>query len=428
MNQIGRRGIHVIGKLWAVLLTIGPGIFCIGYTIGTGSVTSMAKAGSQFGMELLWVLVLSCLFAWVMMEAYGRYAIVTGDTSLHGFKTRFRFGRTIALLIFIGVVTAQWGNLSGLIGLTANGLYEAFRLFMPGLSPENYWAVLGIAAFLIIMLYGFLWVGRYSFFEKILVFFVTLMGLSFILSMFIVLPPPGEIVSGLIPRIPDVPGAKIMVAAFVGTTMAAPTYVVRPLLLRGKGWTSENIADQRRDSFFAALLMLIISGSVMVCATGALFHRGMVITRVLDMVHTLEPVAGKFAVSIFLVGTVSAGLSSAFPIIMVAPLLIGDYRAGKLDIQSPLFRILAGLACIIGLTVPILGANPIAAQIVTQITGVFVLPLVIGSIFFTVNNKKSMGEHSAGFLLNAGILAAFIFSCVMSYTAFQAVMELILSL
>lgn len=428
MDTNGRRGIPVISKLWAVLLAIGPGIFCIGYTIGTGSVTSMAKAGSQFGMQLLWVLVLSCLFAWVMMEAYGRYAIVTGGTSLHGFKTRFKYGRTISLLIFIGVVTAQWGNLSGLIGLTANGLYEAFRLFMPGLSPENYWAVLGIAALLLAMLYAFLWVGRYSFFEKILVFFVTLMGMSFILSMFIVLPPPGEIVSGLIPKIPDVPGAKIMVAAFVGTTMAAPTYVVRPLLLRGKGWTKENYAEQRRDSFFAALFMLVISGSVMVCATGALFHHGLTITKVLDMVYTLEPVAGKFAVSIFLLGTVSAGLSSAFPIIMVAPLLIGDYRAGTLDIQSPLFRILTAVACIIGLSVPILGANPIAAQIATQITGVFVLPLVIGSIFFTVNSKKSMGEHKAGLLLNAGMIAAFIFSCVMSYTAVEAVGELIRSL
>ena len=36
-------------KIIAFLLSIGPGIFCIGYTVGTGSVTSMAKAGSQYG-------------------------------------------------------------------------------------------------------------------------------------------------------------------------------------------------------------------------------------------------------------------------------------------------------------------------------------------------------------------------------------------
>ncbi len=412
-----------IRKIWLTLLSVGPGLFCIGYTIGTGSVTSMAKAGSQFGMKLLWVLVLSGLFYWVLVEAYGRFAIVTGETALHGFKKRFKFGKIIAILILIGVVTAQWCCFSGLLGLTANALYEAFRLFIPRLNPENYWAVLGIAVFILLVMYSLLLVGSYSFFEKILVFFVMTMGLAFLVSMFIVLPTPGEIAAGLIPRIPDVPGAKLMVGAFVGTTMAAPTFVVRPLLMKGKGWTIANMTEQRRDSFTAALVMFIISASIMICATGALFHRGMEITKVLDMVYTLEPVAGKFAVALFLIGTLSAGLSSTFPIMMVAPLLIGDYRAGELDTKSGLFRILSGVACLIALTVPIIGANPIAAQIATQVSGVFVLPLVIASIFFVVNSEKDMGEHKAGFLLNLGMISAFIFSCIISYTSIAALRE-----
>jgi len=57
-----------MNKLLKLLLTIGPGIFAIGYTIGTGSVTSMIVAGSQFGMELLWVLILSCFFSWVLLR------------------------------------------------------------------------------------------------------------------------------------------------------------------------------------------------------------------------------------------------------------------------------------------------------------------------------------------------------------------------
>ena len=55
--------------LKAILSVLGPGIFAIGYTIGTGSVTSMAKAGADYGLGLLWVLALSCLFSGVLMEA-----------------------------------------------------------------------------------------------------------------------------------------------------------------------------------------------------------------------------------------------------------------------------------------------------------------------------------------------------------------------
>jgi len=109
----------LLKRIWLMLLLVGPGFFCIGYTIGTGSVTSMAKAGSQYGMQLLWVLALSCLFSWVLMEAYGRYAIVTGDTAIHSFKTKLRFGKTIALLTMLGVITGQWFCLSGLVGLSA---------------------------------------------------------------------------------------------------------------------------------------------------------------------------------------------------------------------------------------------------------------------------------------------------------------------
>ncbi len=422
------RDVSIPRRIWAILLAVGPGIFCIGYTIGTGSVTSMSVAGSRYGMQLLWVLALSCLFSWVLMEAYGRYAVITGRTAIHSFKVATPLGRPLAVLTMVGVITGQWCCLSGLVGLSANAVYEALRLFVPSLSPESYAGVLLIAVVVMAVMYALLLIGRYSFFEQVLVFFVTIMGLAFIVSMFIVLPPPGEIARGFVPRIPDVPGARLMVAAFVGTTMAAPTFVVRPLLMQGKGWGSDQTREQSRDALVSAVLMFVISGSIMVCATGALFHRGGTIVKVLDMVHTLEPIAGRYAVALFLVGTLSAGLSSIFPIAMVAPLLIADYRSGELDTRSTLFRVLTCVACVIGLTVPVFGANPIAAQIATQVAQVFVLPLVVGGILYLVNRKDLLGDHRAGVLLNVGLVGAMVFSVVMSYTAVVELIKTVKSL
>ena len=407
------------------MLSVGPGIFCIGYTVGTGSVTSMAKAGSQFGMQLLWVLFLSCFFSWVMMEAYGRYAIVTGQTSIYSFKTKIKGGKVLAIIVVTGIVIAQWNSLTGILGLSASALYEVAVLFVPTLPAESYWAVLGIAIVLIIIMYALLWVGQYSFFEKVLVVFVTLMGISFIISMFVVLPDPVDIALGMKPSIPAVPGGKLLVAAFVGTTMAAPTFVVRPLLLRGKGWTQANAKDQSTDALFSAVLMFIINLSIMAAAAGSLFVEGKTIERVLDMVYTLEPIAGKFAVALFMTGALSAGLSSIFPILMVAPLLIADYKEGALDTTSTRFKVLTGIACVFGLTVPILGANPILAQIMTQVAAVFILPVVVGCIFYLINRRDLMGKYKAGFLLNLGLGAALVFSIVISYTGFLALREML---
>ncbi|HLU89832.1 MAG TPA: Nramp family divalent metal transporter [Cyclobacteriaceae bacterium] len=425
-EQQGDQGRNsLIRKIWLTMLSVGPGIFCIGYTVGTGSVTSMAKAGSQFGMQLLWVLVLSCLFSLVLLEAYGRYAIVTGNTSIHSFKSKLKGGKFIAILAVTGIVTAQWNSLTGILGLSAHAIYETTLLFFPALPAENYWAVLGIAIVVILIMYTLLLVGQYSFFEKVLVVLVTVMGLSFLISMFMVLPDPADMVRGLIPSIPEVPNGKLLVAAFVGTTMAAPTFVVRPLLMRGKGWTINNKKDQFRDSLTSAIVLFIVNFSVMAAAAGALFAEGKTIERVMDMVYTLEPVAGKFAVALFMTGALSAGLSSIFPILMVAPLLVADYKEGELDTGSSRFKILTAIACVFGLTVPVLGANPIIAQILTQVAAVFILPLVIACIFYLINRKDLMGEERAGIWLNMGLIAAFIFACIVSYTGVLALNEFI---
>ena len=56
-------------KVIIALAAVGPGLFLIAYNIGTGSVTTMAKAGAEHGMSLFWALVLSCVFTFVLMVA-----------------------------------------------------------------------------------------------------------------------------------------------------------------------------------------------------------------------------------------------------------------------------------------------------------------------------------------------------------------------
>lgn len=410
-------------KIVKFLLGIGPGIFAIGYTIGTGSVTSMIVAGSQFGMQLLWVLALSCLFSWVLMEAYGRFALVTGDTALHAFRKHLKGGSLIALLIIVGISFGQWNSLIGILGISANAIFEALALFIPALKGVEYAAVLGIGIVIIGTMYTILWKGKYSAFEKILLFFVTLMGLSFLFSLFIILPDPKEVINGFVPSIPQVEGGNMLVAAFVGTTMAAATFISRPLFIKGKGWTMDNLKTQQKDAFWAALLIFFISASIMAVAMGAFYRDGKVVTKVLDMVYALEPIAGKFAIAIFFLGTMGAGLSSVFPILMITPIMIADYQNGELDTDSKQFKVIAGLACLVGLTVPIFGANPINAQILTQVFNVFVLPLVIAAMMILINRKSLMGEHKAGLRLNTGMTLALLFACIISWNGAVAIWE-----
>lgn len=423
--SVGTRGARpsLSRRVGRFVLAFGPGIFCIGYTIGTGSVTTMCKAGSTVGLDLVWLLALCCVFMGFLMEAFGRYAVVTGQTAIHSFRTYLRGGRTIAGLVILGVVLAQYGAVMGILGLCSSMLVEVLP---DGWLPRGvslYAARLAVAVAIAAVLYALVFVGRYAFFEKVLVFFVAVMGIAFLISMIVVLPSPREFVAGFVPRIPRVPSAAVLVPAMVGTTLAAATFVVRPLLVQEKGWRLPQCRHQTWDSVTAAGLMFMISLAIMASASGAMHKHGQPIEKVMDMVHALEPAAGRLAAAVFFAGALSAGLSSLFPILMIAPLLIADYRNGRMETDTPLFRVLAAVACVVGLTVPALGFNPIQAQIATQIGGVFVLPLSIGAMICLVNRTDLMGEHRAGIVLNAGLVAGFLFSLFITYTGCVAVVE-----
>ena len=410
-------------KIIAIILGFGPGIFAIGYTIGTGSVTSMIVAGSKFNMQLLWVLLLSCVFSGILMFAYGNYALLTGETALYGFKKHLKYGKVLAILIIVGITFGQWNSLMGILGISSNIIFEILAVNFEGLSAYKYETVLITAVIIIITFYLLMLVGKYTFFEKILVIFVTLMGFSFVLSLCFVQPLPLDVVKGLIPTIPDIPGGKMLVAAFVGTTMASATFLSRPLFVKGKGWTIKNLDQQKKDSITAAVLIFVISGVIMAVAAGALFYDGKEVTQVLDMANTLEPVAGKWAVSIFFFGALSAGLSSIFPCLLIAPLLIADYQSGELDTNSRQFRIITAIACLVALIGPAFGANPIEIQILSQVFNVFVLPIVILGIILMLSSKKVMKDFKTSLGVYIGLYAALFFSLVISYNGIIALLE-----
>ena len=403
-----------VERLKRLLSIVGPGIFAIGYTIGTGSVTSMAKAGADSGLGLLWVLALSCLFSGVMMSAYGRFAAVTGETTLHGIIRFLPGGKWIAALVFLGVVMGQYTCLGGIMILTAGAIREAFSLPF-GEFP--------IVCVIMAVMYALMLVGRYSFFERLLAFFVFLMVVTFALSVFVTWPEASVVGRAAVPVLPSDAASLLMLAAFVGTTMAAPTFVTRPLIIREKGLGAGDIGRERLDALVSATLMFVVSGAIMAVAAWTFWAKGGTIVSVLDMAETLQPLMGRFAVALFMCGTLAAGLSSVFPIMMVAPLLAGDWRDGRMKTDTPLFRIICLAAAVWGLVVPAVGTNPVSVTILAQISNVFVLPLTVVVILWLVNRRDVMGHFRAGLLMNVFLAAAFVFSVAVAYVGAKTLAE-----
>ncbi|MCJ7467197.1 MAG: divalent metal cation transporter, partial [Maribacter sp.] len=139
-------------KIILALSTVGPGLFLIGYNIGTGSVTTMAKTGAEYGMGLFWALLLSCIFTYVLMVAYGKVTLVSGKTALFNFKTEFKGGWLLSLYIIVALIIGELLALMGVMGIVADLVQEGIRLAFNGLIVQTFWIIL----FFISILYALL--------------------------------------------------------------------------------------------------------------------------------------------------------------------------------------------------------------------------------------------------------------------------------
>jgi manganese transport protein len=81
--------LNIYKKIGLFLTSIAPGLFLIGYNIGTGSITTMASSGAAYGMTLIWPLLLSCIFTFFLIMLFGRYTSLTGMTILTSFRKYF---------------------------------------------------------------------------------------------------------------------------------------------------------------------------------------------------------------------------------------------------------------------------------------------------------------------------------------------------
>lgn len=396
----------MFGKIKQFLYLIGPGLFLLGYNIGTGSVTTMAKVGADHGLSLLWPLAFSCVFAYVLIIAFGDYTLATGRTALEGM--RIHFGKPFAVFTLVSLIGAEVFSVMGVMGILTGMLKEYM-----GLNP------VAAALFFIALLYALFLNGRQSFFEKVLTIFVSVMALGFIISLFVSVNDPVRVLKTLAPFVPSDNSGFIKVTAMVGTTLCAAVIVVRSILVKDKGWTLKDRGLVVRDAKVSVVMMFVLSAAVMACAAGTMHVKGLKVVDVMDMVRTLEGI-GRIASPVFVLGILGAGLSSVFPVMILGPWLICDYRGKERNAREPWFRILVFLVLLSGLVVPLFGGKPVAIMIMTQAFGTFVNPLVVFFIIYVFLKKGVTGDFRASAWTKALLFAAFIFSVYMSVLALKS--------
>jgi manganese transport protein len=400
-----------------------PGIFLLGFNIGTGSVTSMAKAGADYGMSLLWTIVISCLCTFFMINLYGRYTLITGETALHAFRTHIH--PTLGLFFIITLTAGVCGSVMGVMGIVAEISSEWSKSIFDEGIPPIYFSIVFIS-----LVYYIFWNGNTQFFERSAAAIVAVMAICFIANFFIMMPPPIDIFRGLMPSIPGVledsnKSAFLVIASMVGTTVFSGLFIIRTTLVKEAGWTLIDYKKQRNDAIVSVCLMFVISASIMAASAASLHTEGLVLSKASQMITLLEPLAGSLAVSIFAIGLIAAGVSSQLPNVLMLPWLICDYTNTDRDMSLPKFRLMVLGISLLGLVVPIFDARPVLVMIVSQALNSLILPITVTSIFYLTNKKSLMNGYENTWLTNSVLIIIFIFSLFTTYIGINGVKQTI---
>lgn len=371
--------------------------------IGPGTVTTAASAGAGHGLTLLWTLVFSTVACLLLQEASARLTVVSGRTlgqSLrHRYPTGLKGGLTLILVlgaILLGCAAYEAGNILG---------GAAGAMLVTGWSA-SWLAVVagGIAGIL-------LWFQAPKQIARLLSLVVAVMGVAFLVTAWKIAPEWSAIVRAvLLPRLPE--GSGILALGLIGTT------VVPYNVFLGSGLaTRQRLEDLRLGLVIAIGLGGLISMGVLVVGTAV---EGPFSFEALAGV--LEQRLGGWAETLFGIGLLGAGLSSAITAPLAAAVTARDLWSRepgdpRWAVGSWRYRTVWLAVLVSGVVFGVSGVQPIPAIVLAQAFNGLLLPMVTIFLFIAVNDRDLMGASINGPLVNTLMAGVALISVALGVSA-----------
>ncbi len=362
--------------------SFGPGFLVTAAFIGPGTVTTCSLAGANFGYALIFALVFAVITTIILQGMTGRLSLGSGldlAQSLRG-HSQNRWIRILFIILTLSSIT---------LGCAA---YEAGNIIggslgMNLITPvsQKVWVVLiSLVAMLI------LGAKKYRLVEKVLIFLVFIMSLSFITTLIIIKPDITAILIGFIPTFPK--NSLFIVLALVGTTVVPYNLFLHSSAVKEKWKTIEHLKDVNRDLLLAVCLGGFISISIVVTSAVAFHADGIPLESGIQMAQQLKPLFGNFANIMFGMGFFAAGMSSA----ITAPYAAAYASSGILNWKggqnSKGFRAVWMGVLLAGMTVSLLNLKPLSVIVFAQVANGIILPIASVFLLVVLNNRRKMGK------------------------------------
>jgi manganese transport protein len=377
-----------------ILRFAGPGLLVsVGY-MDPGNWATAIQGGSQFGYQLLFVVVLSSLAAIVLQCLSMRLGIVTGkDLAVH---CREQYspavGKTLWGFAEISIIAC---DLAEVLGCAL-----AFKLLL-GVSLPVGVALTALDTLIVLGLKG----KGFRQVEAIVLGLILTVAICLFTELALVKPDWQAVMAGLVPSVSALSSREPLYLAIgiLGATVMPHNLYLHSSVVQTRVVGKHDAAKRqaiglsRIDTIVSLLLALLINGAILVLAAAAFYHPGN--DRVLDIdeaYRLLEPVAGTaLAAILFGLALLASGQSSTFTGTIAGQVIMEGFLKMKIPCwqRRALTRGLALVPAMIGVLT--LGEHSVGKLLVlSQVVLSMQLPFAMYPLISLTSQQRIMGNFA----------------------------------
>ena len=159
--------------LQRIFSQLGPGLMYAAAAIGVSHLVQSTRAGADFGLQLVWAIILANFLKYPFFRIGPKYTALTGKSLLHGYK---ELGN-MAIYLFIFMTLATMLVIQAAVTIVSAGL--AINLLGIQLSAPQ------MAAILLLICVSLLIIGHYHFLNRLIKFVIILLTIATLASLII---------------------------------------------------------------------------------------------------------------------------------------------------------------------------------------------------------------------------------------------------
>jgi len=369
-----------------ILKYIGPGLLVTVGFIDPGNWASNIAAGSDFGFTLLWMVTMSTIMLIILQHNVAHLGIATGlclseAATMH---TPPLVSRTILGSAMAASVSTSLAEILG----GAIALQMLFGIPIP------------TGAIIVVLFVGvMLFTNSYALIEKIIIAFVSIIGLSFLYELSLVdIDWVQAGISWVVPSIPE--GSILIIMSVLGAVVMPHNLFLHSEIIQSRQWNLENddvIKKQLDYEFVDTLVSMLIgwaiNSAMIILAATTFFTSGVKVGELQQAQSMLGPLLGNNAGVVFAIALLFAGIASSITSGMAGGSIFAGLFSEPYDIKDNHSRLGIALSLLVALVLIFVIKNPFSALIISQMILSIQLPFTIFLQIYLTSSSKVMGKY-----------------------------------